>query len=121
MPTCRPCTRHGHCAYPSIYEGFGLPPIEMMACGGAVLAGTAGAIVETVGRKADLIPPRDLDGGGRPCCDVATDDDWWRQASQGGSSWSPNPIPGRPARPRPRALSIVAGELPATREYRAAG
>ena len=29
--------------YPSIYEGFGMPAVEMMACGGAVLASTAGA------------------------------------------------------------------------------
>src|SRR5262249_26461427 len=29
--------------YPSYYEGFGLPPIEMLACGGAVLASTADA------------------------------------------------------------------------------
>src|SRR5262249_27233627 len=28
-------------AYPSLYEGFGLPPLEMLACGGAVLASTA--------------------------------------------------------------------------------
>ncbi len=35
--------------YPSLYEGFGLPPLEMMACGGAVLCSTAGALVETVG------------------------------------------------------------------------
>ena len=35
--------------YPSLYEGFGLPAMEMMACGGAVLASTAAALVETVG------------------------------------------------------------------------
>src|SRR5439155_1795337 len=32
--------------FPSCYEGFGLPPIEMMACGGAVIASTAAAVVE---------------------------------------------------------------------------
>ena len=36
--------------YPSLYEGFGLPPVEMMACGGAVLASTAGAAGGNRGR-----------------------------------------------------------------------
>src|SRR5207302_7892566 len=48
--------------YPSLYEGFGLPPVEMMACGGAVLASTAGALVETVGSRAHLIDPHDIVG-----------------------------------------------------------
>src|ERR1043165_6026869 len=38
--------------FPSFYEGFGLPLLEMMACGGAVLASTADAVVEVVGRHA---------------------------------------------------------------------
>ena len=38
--------------YPSFYEGFGLPPVEMMACGGAVICSTAGALVETAGSRA---------------------------------------------------------------------
>ena len=38
--------------YPSHYEGFGLPPVEMMACGGAVLTSTAGALAEMFGGQA---------------------------------------------------------------------
>ena len=47
--------------FPSFYAGFGLPPVEMMACGGAVLGSTAGAVEEVVGRQAHLIPSHDLD------------------------------------------------------------
>jgi alpha-1,3-rhamnosyl/mannosyltransferase len=69
--------------YPSLYEGFGLPPIEMMACGGAVLASTAGALVETVGNRAHLLAPDDLDGWRGATLRVVSDDDWWRSLKDG--------------------------------------
>lgn len=69
--------------YPSLYEGFGLPPIEMMACGGAVLASTAGALVETVGRRAHLVHPEDFDGWHDALTRVVEDDDWWRELRRG--------------------------------------
>jgi alpha-1,3-rhamnosyl/mannosyltransferase len=62
--------------YPSLYEGFGLPPLEMMACGGAVLASTAGALVETVGSRAHLISAEDIDGWRTALARVIVDDDW---------------------------------------------
>src|SRR5262249_28518283 len=71
-------------AFPSFYEGFGLPPVEMMACGGAVLASTAGAIAETVDGRGHLIDPEDLDGWRAALLRVAEDDDWWRLLRQGG-------------------------------------
>jgi alpha-1,3-rhamnosyl/mannosyltransferase len=70
-------------AFPSFYEGFGLPPVEMLACGGAVLASTAGAVAETAGRGACLIDPADLDGWREALLRVCTDDDWWRQLRWG--------------------------------------
>jgi glycosyltransferase involved in cell wall biosynthesis len=69
--------------YPSWYEGFGLPPLEMMACGGAVLASTAGALVETVGRRAHLIQPGNLDGWRDAMARVVQDDDWFHALRQG--------------------------------------
>ena len=48
--------------YPSLYEGFGLPPLEMMACGGAVLASNIGALREVLPADATLIDPDDTDG-----------------------------------------------------------
>jgi alpha-1,3-rhamnosyl/mannosyltransferase len=69
--------------YPSLYEGFGLPPIEMMACGGAVLASTAGSLVETVGIRAHLVEPLDRDGWQQALMRVVQDDDWWRSLRHG--------------------------------------
>jgi alpha-1,3-rhamnosyl/mannosyltransferase len=69
--------------YPSLYEGFGLPPVEMMACGGAVLASTAGALVETVGSCAHLIDAADQDGWRAALLRVIEDDDWWRLLRRG--------------------------------------
>lgn len=43
--------------YPSFYEGFGLPPLEAMAQGCAVVATKVGAIPEVVGQSAMLVDP----------------------------------------------------------------
>jgi alpha-1,3-rhamnosyl/mannosyltransferase len=69
--------------YPSLYEGFGLPPVEMMACGGAVLASTAGAVVETVGTRAHLVDPEDTDGWRAALKRVVEDEDWWQALRRG--------------------------------------
>jgi alpha-1,3-rhamnosyl/mannosyltransferase len=69
--------------FPSFYEGFGLPPLEMMACGGAVIASTAGAIVETVGQRAHLVEPLDLDGWRVAMKRIVEDDDWQRELRLG--------------------------------------
>jgi glycosyltransferase involved in cell wall biosynthesis len=43
--------------YPSIYEGFGLPPLEAMACGAPVIASRISALSETTGGAALLFDP----------------------------------------------------------------
>jgi len=43
--------------YPSLYEGFGMPPIEAMASGCPVLASTRGALGEIVGNAAATVDP----------------------------------------------------------------
>jgi alpha-1,3-rhamnosyl/mannosyltransferase len=69
--------------FPSWYEGFGLPPLEMMACGGAVIASRIGAVAETVGSKAQLIDPHDLDGWRSAIARIVSDDDWRRSLRRG--------------------------------------
>jgi glycosyltransferase involved in cell wall biosynthesis len=69
--------------FPSFYEGFGMPPVEMMACGGAVLCSTAEALVETVGGRAHLVDPLDEDGWREALLRVAVDDDWHAELRRG--------------------------------------
>ena len=44
---------------PSLAEGFGLPPLEAMACGVPVLASDAGSLPEVLGDAAEMLPPRE--------------------------------------------------------------
>lgn len=46
-------------AYPSLYEGFGLPPVEAMACGTPVLTSTAASLPEVTRNAALLVDPTD--------------------------------------------------------------
>jgi glycosyltransferase involved in cell wall biosynthesis len=45
--------------FPSLYEGFGLPPLEAMACGCPVACSNVAALPETVGDAARLFDPHD--------------------------------------------------------------
>ncbi len=64
---------------PSHYEGFGLPPLEMMACGGPVLTSTAGALAEIFGDVAHRVPTEDVDGWTAALGRIIADDDWRRE------------------------------------------
>ncbi len=46
--------------YPSLYEGFGLPPLEAMACGVPVICSNASSLPEVVGEGGILFEPRDV-------------------------------------------------------------
>lgn len=48
-------------AYPSLYEGFGLPVLEAMACGAPVVTSACTSIPEVAGTAALLVDPRDTD------------------------------------------------------------
>lgn len=47
--------------YPSLYEGFGLPVLEAMACGTAVITSSVSSLPEVAGDAALLVPPADAD------------------------------------------------------------
>lgn len=47
--------------YPSVYEGFGLPPLEAMACGVPVITSNAASLPEVVGDAGVLVHPHDTD------------------------------------------------------------
>jgi glycosyltransferase involved in cell wall biosynthesis len=49
-------------AYPSLYEGFGFPPLQAMLAGVPVVATGAGSLREVVGDAALLVEPRDHGG-----------------------------------------------------------
>ena len=58
------CALYSSCKafiYPSVYEGFGLPPLEAMACGAPVIAGRVSALQETLGSAAQLVEPMDVE------------------------------------------------------------
>jgi alpha-1,3-rhamnosyl/mannosyltransferase len=68
---------------PSHYEGFGLPALEMLACGGAVLASTADALVELVSGQAHLINACDPLGWRDAMQRLITDTEWRRSLREG--------------------------------------
>jgi glycosyltransferase involved in cell wall biosynthesis len=49
------------CVYPSLEEGFGLPPLEAMACGVPTVSSRSSALAENLEGAAELVPPGDVD------------------------------------------------------------
>ena len=48
--------------FPSFYEGFGLPPLEAMACGTPVIASDVTSLPEVIGDAGIMVDPKDIDG-----------------------------------------------------------
>lgn len=61
------------CAYPSLYEGFGLPPLEAMACGTPAVVSNTSALPEVVGDAGLLVDPEDTGAWTRAMRRVLTD------------------------------------------------
>jgi glycosyltransferase involved in cell wall biosynthesis len=60
--------------YPSLYEGFGLPPLEAMAAGTAALVGNYSAASEVLGDAAVLVDPTDADAIGEALAGIVRDE-----------------------------------------------
>jgi glycosyltransferase involved in cell wall biosynthesis len=62
-------------AYPSIYEGFGFPPLEAMSAGVPVVTTATGSLPEVAGPGADLVPVGDADALAAGLARVLSDDE----------------------------------------------
>ena len=70
--------------FPSLYEGFGLPVLEAMACGAPVLASTAGSLPEVVGDAGILVDPYDVDAISDAISRVLSDSSLAKRLSEAG-------------------------------------
>jgi len=73
-------------AYPSLYEGFGLPPLEAMSLGVPVVATTAGAIPEVVGDAALLVRSGDRSALAEALREAASDSSTRRRLIAAGTA-----------------------------------
>jgi len=60
--------------FPSLYEGFGLPPLEAMACGCPVVASNAASLPEVCGDAVRYVDPYDVESIARGIHEVLTDE-----------------------------------------------
>lgn len=70
--------------YPSLYEGFGIPPVEAMACGCPVIVSPRGALAEVSGDAAYIVNPDQIDSIRLAMERVASDDSLRERLRQAG-------------------------------------
>lgn len=70
--------------YPSVYEGFGLPPLEAMASGTPVIVASRSCMPEVCGDAAAYVDPDDADQMLAVISQALSDEDWRRQAAERG-------------------------------------
>jgi len=70
--------------YPSVFEGFGLPVLEAMACATPVVTSDAAALIEVAGAAGKCVPANDEDAWAAALKSVKLDEDW-REAARAAS------------------------------------
>jgi alpha-1,3-rhamnosyl/mannosyltransferase len=70
--------------YPSFYEGFGMPPTEMLACGGAVIASDVPVLREVLGTHAEFAAPDAVHEWKTLMARSVTDNEYLDQLKSGG-------------------------------------
>ena len=75
-------------AFPSLYEGFGFPPLQAMRAGVPVVATRAGSLPEVLGDGALLVEPRDADGLAGALERCLADESMRRELVTAGSAWA---------------------------------
>ncbi len=74
--------------YPSLYEGFGLPPLEAMACGCPVVTSNTSSLPEVVGEAGIMVDPYDTNSLAQAMRQVLTDDKLRDDMIRKGLEWS---------------------------------
>jgi glycosyltransferase involved in cell wall biosynthesis len=70
--------------FPSLYEGFGLPPLEAMACGTPVVTSNVSSLPEVVGEAAMIVNPENVFDIARGIKEVLLDDDLRKRLIEAG-------------------------------------
>lgn len=70
--------------FPSLYEGFGMPPLEAMACGTPVIVSNTSSLPEVVGDAGIMIPPNDIEKMSDSMYNIAQDYEFYSDLRQKG-------------------------------------
>ncbi|MCA9904808.1 MAG: glycosyltransferase, partial [Anaerolineae bacterium] len=70
--------------YPSVFEGFGMPVLEAMACGTPVVVSDASSLPEVAGEAGLCVPPHDVEAWSGALRQIYLDETWRTQAREMG-------------------------------------
>ncbi|MBI5932040.1 MAG: glycosyltransferase family 4 protein [Chloroflexi bacterium] len=76
--------------YPTLFEGFGMPIVEAMACGTPVIASNTSSLPEAAGEAGVLLPPDDESAWTQALARMIHDSAWRAERSQRGRAWAAN-------------------------------
>jgi glycosyltransferase involved in cell wall biosynthesis len=73
--------------FPSMYEGFGIPPLEAMACETPVLVSKQGALIETTGGRCLQVDAYNIDDIAKGINTLLTDENLRKRTIEDGKKW----------------------------------